>query len=98
MANDKNSNAVRIDTLPSEQLQHLGKQLEQDLFRLQQSAQLLASLAGEYQVSESAVQDLKELEEGADLTSINVFWVSGFPAPVSHQMKMCSLHVGAVPL
>jgi hypothetical protein len=76
MANDKNSNAVRIDTLPNEQLQHLGKQLEQDLVRLQQSAQLLASLAGEYQVSESAVQELKELEDGAVHQCPLGIWIS----------------------
>jgi hypothetical protein len=71
MANDQGSKAVRIDSLPNEQLQHLEKQLEQDLFKLQQSAQLLASLAGEYQVSESAVHDLKELQDGADLSLLD---------------------------
>lgn len=60
--------SVRIDSLPSEQLDHLGKQLDRELSRLQQSASMLATLANEYSVSESAVQELKSLSDGAHLS------------------------------
>ena len=56
---------IRIDSLPTDQLDHLGKQLDRELNRLQQSANMLATLANEYSVSESAVQELKTLSDGA---------------------------------
>ena len=55
---------IRIDTLPPDKLDYLGKQLDRELARLQQSAQILEGLAQEYQTSSSAVEELKDLEDG----------------------------------
>lgn len=56
---------VRIDELPAEQLQGLGKQIEKELDRLQQSASILSNLATEYQVSNNAVEEIGRLQDGA---------------------------------
>jgi hypothetical protein len=62
---EKQVQTVRVDTLPNEKLDYLGKQLEVELGRLHQSAGILRSLAQEYQTSGTAVQELKDLEDGA---------------------------------
>jgi hypothetical protein len=56
---------VRIDSLPTEKLDYLGKQLDREMAKMQQSASILSNLASEYQVSETAVRELKALEDGA---------------------------------
>ena len=56
---------VRIDELPAERLDMLGKQLDKELARLQQSASILSNLATEYQVSNNAVEEVGRLEDGA---------------------------------
>ena len=58
---------VPIASLPTDQLDRVGKQLDREVSRLQQSAQFLGSLASEYTMSSKAVQELKELQDGTVL-------------------------------
>lgn len=56
---------IRIDTLPAEQLDRIGKSLDRELTGLQRSAQILEGLAQQFRTSASAVEELNELENGA---------------------------------
>lgn len=60
------SQPTRIDGLGSDQLQYLGKQLETDLQRLEQSAGTLDRMATQYNQSATAVEELQETEEGTE--------------------------------
>ena len=59
---------VRIDTLPTADLDYVGKQLDREFARLQQSAQYLSKVANEFQLSRNAIHELKTLEDGAHAT------------------------------
>lgn len=64
-ANEQQGQTIRVDTLPNDKLDYLGKQLDVELGKLHQSANILRSLAQEYQTSGTAVHEIKDLEDGA---------------------------------
>ena len=55
---------TRIDTLSVEQLHQLGRQLEADLNRLNQTVGTIQGVATQYHQSGTAVEELKGAEEG----------------------------------
>ena len=55
---------TRIDSLSVDQLNHLGRQLETDLQRLNQTTVTIGQVATQYHQTGRAVEDLKGAQEG----------------------------------
>jgi hypothetical protein len=63
---------VRVDSLPSDQLQALQKQIRQELEGSKQAVQVLVRTAEEYGISRDAVTGLSKVEEGDTHLALNI--------------------------